>query len=110
MTGSKIRFNLITFVFVAVVIFGIYYFFFRAEAEPTPGLTPAGFSSASGKGGELEVLAQSNDEFLQLLEGLEGIELKSDIFSNDVFNRRLTDSSFELESEPSGRPNPFAPL
>ncbi len=110
MTGSKTRFGLITFVLVAVLAFGVYYFFLRPEPEVDPGLTPSGFSSASDKSGELEALAQSNDEFLQQLKSLEGIELKSDIFSNDVFNKRLTDSSFELEPEDPGRPNPFAPL
>lgn len=108
---SKLFRFLITLVVLALVGFGFYYFVsLRQEAATPAGITAGGFSTASDVSPELVSLAQANDEFLRQLESLQGIRLQSEIFSSQVFNKRLIDSSFELQPELRCRRNPFAPI
>lgn len=55
------------------------------------------------------VTAFAEREILSLLLDLRGIKLDTDLFQSSVF-RSLVDFGVELEPQPVGRPNPFAPL
>lgn len=52
---------------------------------------------------------QKGREILALLAELKSVRLDESIFSDPIF-QSLQDTSVELNQEPKGRPNPFAPL
>lgn len=59
-----------------------------------------------------EVINQANLEaqaFLAKLQSLRSIDIDGDIFNDPRF-RSLQDFTVELEDEPTGRSNPFAPV
>lgn len=61
--------------------------------------------SSPTKGSE----ARGNNELLLLLVSLESITLDNSLFNDSAF-KRLSDFGQSLIPEPSGRPNPFAPV
>lgn len=52
---------------------------------------------------------QTGREILNLLADLKKVKLDESIFADPIF-QLLKDTSVELDLEPKGRPNPFAPL
>ncbi len=77
--------------------------FFGQPANPVaqPGLVATGYLA----GNQQEV----TDEFLNILNSLEGLQLKGDLFGTDFF-RSLNDAVTILPQQTPGRPNPFAPI
>ncbi|MBI2099815.1 MAG: hypothetical protein HYT48_00535 [Candidatus Vogelbacteria bacterium] len=105
MLNQKVIFKIVIAAVVLVALWFGYRLFFpkpAAETEP-PGLVAAGY--LSGAGGQQEV----TDEFLRILNSLQGVELKGDLFSTDFF-QSLNDIPIILPEITPGRPNPFAPL
>ncbi len=89
--------NIILIVVVLIIAFAIYSYFFTGKEE-APLMTE-------------EVVSQSpeDQDLISLLLELKGITLDESIFSDATFDS-LQDFSQELVAEPTGRPNPFAPL
>lgn len=112
LSGAAALKTLLGFLVTALAGVGAYYFFFTdRQAAPAPGVAPEGFAGASEiTDPEIRDLAKDNDEFLRILASLKGISLESPLFSNNIFNERLLDSSFKLAPEPPCRRNPFAAI
>ncbi|MDP3726514.1 MAG: hypothetical protein Q8R36_04950 [bacterium] len=98
--SQKIKNTIFIIVFVAIV-FVAYSLFFKKD-DVAPLLT----SQSATQGGRETSVVQ---EFLVLLNTLNNLELDTGIFQDPVFNS-LQDESVELQEEPKGRKNPFAPL
>ncbi len=80
------------------------YFFVPSDGgAETPGLEAVG-----GLSGLSGAEAAADDEFIRLLERLQGVELNSDLFASPAWNS-LVNFRVELVPEDKGRRNPFAP-
>jgi hypothetical protein len=90
-----------------IAVFFAYRFWWQAPSgAPALSTTPGLVSLVNtGPGGA----PADTDRFLYLLLSLQRLELKSDVFSNQLF-ARLEDFSTALPSKTPGRSNPFAPL
>ncbi len=98
--SQKIK-NTIFIVIFLVIVFVAYSFFFKKD-DSGPLLTSQPAAKESGG-------ASLVQEFLVLLNKLNNLELDTGIFQDPVFNS-LKDESVELQDQPKGRRNPFAPL
>lgn len=89
----------IIFLVAVVVLFSLYNFFLAGEGDDGPLLTSEGLDGSSLAGREI----------LTFLLEIRSIELDQDFFNSKSFNT-LIDFSQEIEPQPVGRPNPFAPV
>ena len=89
------------FIILIVVIIGfiVYSFFFTGSSDDDAPLVSESAAASDASGGEL----------LVLLNTLKGIDLDTGIFEDTTF-RSLIDFSVEINPEPVGRDNPFAPI
>ena len=90
--------TLIIVVALVVVAFVVYTFFFAGDSQ-APVLDQTAVTQASPE----------DQNLISLLLELKSITLDDSIFKDPIF-LGLQDFSQELVPEPSGRPNPFAPL
>ena len=89
---------------VLLAAFFLYRYLFVSSASPeTPGL-----QAASDLIGESSAAA-TTDEFVRLLERLQGVKLNSDLFASPAW-KSLVNFQVELVPEPKGRRNPFSPI
>lgn len=107
MRSNKSLFHPLLLINAVLLLYFGYRFLTKPDASPTgdsatPGLTSAGFST--GDAGRAV-----SDEFLDTLTGLQGLDLKGQIFASPVF-QNLQDTNILLPDETPGRPNPFAPV
>jgi hypothetical protein len=89
--------SLIIGVVGVIVLFGMYFKFFR-NTTPTTALVSDSSIADSGA-----------SELVSLLLELRSLKLDPAIFSSQAF-QALKDFSVELVPEPTGRRNPFAPI
>ena len=99
--GSKLK-KAIIWILVLVISFGIYYFFFKgSDSDIEDYITSTGSPQEAA-----DVLGQ---EILIALNQIEALKLDRSIFEDPVY-LSLTDRSEEIDPEPVGRVNPFAPI
>ena len=104
---SKQLFNIILIILALLLLYFGYTFLTKPSAGPvgddgSPELASSGFSSD-------EAGQTVSDEFLDTLTGLQGLDLRGEIFGNIVF-KDLRDSNTLLPDGTPGRPNPFSPV
>jgi hypothetical protein len=87
-------------IFVACIVFAMYFFFFRSSAKPV--LTLDEF----GNPAQAQVVGQ---DLIDLLVELQAVQFQTAVFSSPLF-QNLNDFSIQLRDEPRGRSDPFAPL
>ena len=101
MGQSKFIVKGIIIIIVLVAAFLAYRFFFL-KSDPAPeGLNSLDFSTENG--------TAATDEFIALINELQNVKLKTELFSNPAY-RALKNFSKPLIPEPKGRPNPFLPI
>lgn len=95
---------------IAVVVLIAAFFAYRFWWSAPAGSEPAapGVVSVAGGAGTANTSPES-DRFLYLLLSLQRLELKSDLFANQLFSQ-LHDFSTALPNLMPGRSNPFAPI
>lgn len=95
-----------TIIISGIIIFAVFAYMRTFQNETLaqePLVVP---DTASVDGGSNN---QKGREILALLADLKSVRLDESIFSDPIF-QSLLDTSIELNLEPKGRPNPFAPL
>ncbi len=97
---------------VLVAAFFLYrYLFVSSAPAETPGLQAVG-SPRFGEAGMSNVSGQpsaADDEFIGLLERLQGVKLDSGFFASPAW-KSLINFRVELVPEDKGRYNPFSPV
>ena len=89
---------------VLVAAFFLYrYLFVSTGPAETPGLQAVGATDASGQP------SVADDEFISLLERLQGVKLDSKLFASPAW-KSLVNFQVDLIPELKGRRNPFAPV
>lgn len=102
--NSKIK-NLILFLIIVVILFLIYMFFIKKDANST------NLVSVSVNGNIVPTTDNETSlDFLTLLLNVKSIKLDSSIFSDDSFIRLYDSSIILIPDGNEGRVNPFAPL
>ncbi|HEY4476686.1 MAG TPA: hypothetical protein VJB69_01770 [Candidatus Paceibacterota bacterium] len=95
---------------IILLIFAMAFFLYRyifvpsQSASDTPGLEAVGV----GYGSTAAVSSAADDEFIRLLQRLQGVKLNSDLFTSPAW-KSLINFRVELVPEPKGRRNPFSP-
>lgn len=93
--------NKLLIVLLVIIVLAGGYFVFSGGSDDTSGnLLTATFA-------DMDIPAEQ--EIVSLLLKLRSIELKGDLFERDDFDS-LVDFGVELQDEPVGRDNPFAPI
>lgn len=95
-----------TIIVGGIIVFAIFVYMhaFQNETQAQEPLVAPDAAAPSGAGN-----SQKGREILALLAELKSVRLDESIFSDPMF-QSLLDTSVELNPEPKGRPNPFAPL
>ena len=93
---------------VAVVLIAAFFLYRYLFVTPDEGLDTPGLEAVGGLGDLSGPGAVADDEFIRLLERLQGVELNSDLFTSPAWNS-LVNFRVELVPEDKGRRNPFAP-
>lgn len=99
---SNLLKNLLIALFLAALLWLGYVVFLKGEGGQSELLT----SSAGTVSAEAALESQ---RLLAKLQELDGYDVSADIVSGAVFSS-FVDFRVDLGSEPSGRPNPFAPV
>jgi hypothetical protein len=94
--------NIVLVVVIAVVVFSAYSFFFGGDVSVSDSML-----SSDAIGDKQSAIV--GKEFLTTLLELRSLKLDESLFSDRAFTS-LKDFSQELSPQPSGRPNPFAPI
>lgn len=81
------------------------YLFVSGQPSDTPGLQAAN-GVEPGPAGQSSV---ADDEFIRLLERLQGVKLDSTLFASPAW-KGLTNFHIDLVRESKGRRNPFSPI
>lgn len=103
MGQHKFIFKSLIILVVLVAAFFAYRFFFLApKIAPPEGLN-------SSLDPELGAPDQTTDEFIALINELQGVNLRTDLFAHPAY-QALKNFSRPLIEEPKGRPNPFLPI
>ena len=93
-------------IIVAIVAFFAYSYYAESQSPAGDVIIPT-LSSSSGTNG-LAYLPESQ-RLLEMLVLLKSIQINTQFFDQPIF-KVLVDFSTELEEEPVGRTNPFAPI
>lgn len=98
--------KVIIIILLLIVLFIVYAIFIKPD--------PTEKALIEGKASSTNTISQENAQVLagqisQALLRIEQISLDRSIFTNEVY-LTLKDRSQPIESEPIGRPNPFAPI
>ena len=97
---TKLGKNIVTLVFIVLVVWFAYNFFVKKEVGP-PGIIAT--SAQTEK--ELRVV----EELLIILRDLQRVRIDTGIFDESAY-LRLRDFGVSLVQQPRGRRNPFAPF
>lgn len=101
-------------ILIGVVVVGalaLAYFFFIKKAPEEPNLSSSsGVTDTSGGTNTSAINAEISKDFISLLLSVRSIKLDDNILSDPSF-LSLKDTTITIvQSEPEGRPNPFAPI
>jgi hypothetical protein len=102
--SSRFIIKLLVGLLVLVAAFFLYRYIFVSSpaVDNSPGLEAVG----SGEGGQASAV---DDEFIRLLERLQGVTLDATVFASPAW-QSLINFRVPLIPEEKGRPNPFAPV
>jgi|SRR3989344_5404919 len=100
----------LTKLLIVIVILIAAFFFYRYLFVSSVGETEVpGLEAVDGVNDLPGTTAATNDEFIRLLERLQGVKLNSDLFASPAW-KSLINFRVELVPEPKHRRNPFAPI
>ena len=102
--SSRFIIKLLVILLVLVAAFFLYRYLFVSSpaVDNSPGLEAVG----DGEAGQAAVI---DDEFIRLLERLQGVTLDATVFASPAW-QSLVNFRVPLVPEEKGRPNPFAPV
>ena len=102
--SSRFIIKLLVILLVLVAAFFLYRYLFVSSpaVDNRPGLEAVG-------DGEADQAAVIDDEFIRLLERLQGVTLDATVFASPAW-QSLVNFRVPLVPEEKGRPNPFAPV
>ncbi|MFH1956730.1 MAG: hypothetical protein ABIJ28_03730 [Patescibacteria group bacterium] len=94
-------------ILILVVLAAIFvYYIYSSDKQPAPEDSNLAVVTSNGSG---EKSDERTEKILTMLKLVESVELDTSFFENPLFNS-LIDNSVELNPEPVGRNNPFAPF
>ncbi|MBU1160055.1 hypothetical protein KKD04_02650 [Patescibacteria group bacterium] len=94
-------------ILILVVLAAIFvYYIYSSDKQPAPEDSNLAVVTSNGS---REKSDERTEKILTMLKLVESVELDTSFFENPLFNS-LIDNSVELNPEPVGRNNPFAPF
>lgn len=106
--NTKAIIGIVLGIVLVVGAFFLYSSLTGGSSQNTTKLVPAGLAPELNNSNSTST-AFAGKEFLRTLVNMQSLKLDDSVFSDPAY-RTLVDMSVELQTQPKGRKNPFAPI